>query len=184
MAKSWNEKDLSIGKLAKKFGLSRSTLLYYDKIGLLSPVSHQKGEYRTYGIAEQKRLKQICLYRQAGVALKEIKQILDNEVTNASNCLMARFKQLDQEISELKEQQKIIAGMLHNTSLLSHSEPMTKALWSKLLEASGFSEKMMKNWHIQFEKSAPKEHLAFLKFLQIPDDEIQIIRNLQSSNIG
>ncbi len=178
MASAQSDKNLTISKLAKKYGLSRSTLLYYDKIGLLSPINHEKGEYRTYGLKEQERLQQICLYRQAGVALKEIKQILDNEVSNASNCLMVRFKQLNQEIAELREQQRIIAGMLHSPSLVNNTEPMTKHLWTSLLKASGFSEEMMVNWHMQFEKSAPKEHQAFLEFLQIPDEEIKIIRNL------
>lgn len=34
--------NLTIGKLAQEYGLSRSTLLYYDRIGLLSPCSHRK----------------------------------------------------------------------------------------------------------------------------------------------
>jgi DNA-binding transcriptional MerR regulator len=168
--------NLTIGRLAKKHGLSRSTLLYYDKIGLLSPGSHEKGEYRLYGRDEQERLKLICLYRKSGISLKEIKQILDNEETSASACLISRFKQLDRDIVELKEQQSIIANMLQNPSLLSSSTPMTKELWTRILKASGLSEKMMRKWHIKFEKAAPEEHLAFLRFLQISDDEIETIR--------
>lgn len=168
--------NLTIGRLAKKHGLSRSTLLYYDKIGLLSPGSHDKGEYRLYRPDEQERLKLICLYRKSGISLKEIKQILDNKETSASACLINRFKQLDRDIVELKEQQSIIANMLQNPSLLSSSTPMTKELWTRILKASGLSEKMMRKWHIQFEKGAPKEHLAFLRFLQISDDEIETIR--------
>jgi DNA-binding transcriptional MerR regulator len=172
--------NLTISKLGNKYGLSRSTLLYYNKIGLLLPCSHQKGEYRTYGVEEQERLRLICLYRKSGISLKEIKQILDNEETSVSTCLIARFKQLDRDIMELKEQQTIIANMLQNPSLLSSSTPMTKELWTRILKASGISEKMMRKWHIQFEKAAPGEHLAFLKFLQISDEEIEAIRNWTS----
>jgi len=167
---------ITVGNLAKEHGLSRSTLLYYDTIGLLSPCSHQKGEYRVYGTAEQERLKLICLYRKAGIALKDIKRILDNEETNVNTCLIARFKQLDRDIMELKEQQEIIANMLQNPSLLSSSMPMTRELWTKILKSSGLTEKMMRNWHVQFEKAAPNEHLAFLKFLQISEKEIETIR--------
>ena len=172
--------NLTIGKLARKYGLSRSTLLYYDRIGLLSPCSHQKGEYRVYGEEEQERLKLICLYRKSGISLKEIKHILDNKETSVSACLIARFKQLDRDIMELKEQQTVIANMLQNTSLLSSSKPMTKVLWTSILKSSGLSEKMMRNWHIQFEKAAPDEHLAFLQFLQISHKEIKTIRNWTS----
>ena len=171
---------LTVGKLAKEYGLSRSTLLYYDKIGLLSPRGHQKGEYRAYGAEEQERLRLSCLYRKSGISLQEIKRILDNEETSVSACLIARFKQLDRDILELKEQQAVIANMLQNPSLLSSSTPMTKELWTRILKASGLSEKMMRKWHIQFEKAAPVEHLAFLKFLQIPDEEIEEIRKWAS----
>ena len=177
MERPGTDMNLTIGRLAGKYGLSRSTLLYYDRIGLLSPSRHQKGEYRIYGLAEQERLKLICLYRKSGLALKEIKRILDNEETNATACLIARFRQLDRDIMELKEQQAVIANMLQNPSLLSASLPMTKELWTRILRASGLSEEMMRNWHIQFEKAAPDEHLAFLRFLQIPAEEIRTIRN-------
>ena len=64
----------TVGRLAKRFGLSRSTLLYYDGIGLLRPQSRAAGEYRTYGEAEAARLERICLYRRAGLTLEQIKQ--------------------------------------------------------------------------------------------------------------
>ncbi|EKD38479.1 MAG: transcriptional regulator, MerR family, partial [uncultured bacterium] len=57
--------SLTVGRLARKFGLSRSTLLYYDAIGLLSPAGHIQGEYRLYGPSEEGRLEQICRYRRA-----------------------------------------------------------------------------------------------------------------------
>lgn len=71
------ERTFTISKLAKKFGLSRSTLLYYDAKGLLSPLGHQHGEYRVYGEKEFLRLEKICMYREAGVSLRAIKEILD-----------------------------------------------------------------------------------------------------------
>lgn len=169
--------NLTIGKLARKYGLSRSTLLYYDKIGLLTPSSHQRGEYRLYGTEEDERLQLICMYRKSGLPLKEIKRILDNEETSVSSCLTARFKQLDREILELREQQAVIANILQRPSLLLSSKPMTKELWTSILRASGLSDAMMRKWHIRFEKSAPAEHLAFLRFLQISDEEIEIIRS-------
>ncbi len=169
--------NLTIGKLAKQFGLSRSTLLYYDSIGLLSPPAHRKGEYRVYGTNEQERLKLVCLYRKAGIPLSEIKLILDSEKTSAAACLISRFEQLDRDILDLKEQQRVIANLLQKPSLLSSSEPMTKEIWVSLLKASGLSEKKMRDWHIQFERAAPDKHLAFLRFLQIPECEINTIRS-------
>ena len=68
----------TIGRLAKKFKLSRSTLLYYDSIGLLKPSSRSQGEYRLYSEQDAKRLELICTYRQAGLALKDIGRVLDS----------------------------------------------------------------------------------------------------------
>lgn len=175
-----NEKlALTISNLAKRFGLSRSTLLYYDSKGLLSPSGHKKGEYRIYGEEEVKRLEKICMYRNAGLSLKAIQKILDAPDTDFSTILCSRFEELNREMSKLQEQQRIIAGLLQNTSLLK-PEKMTKQLWTSILRASGLSEPEMRNWHITFEREAPEQHKAFLKYLQIPDAEIEQIKSWAS----
>jgi len=170
--------NLSVGKLAKKFGLSRSTLLYYDSIGLLSPQNHRRGEYRVYGEEEQNRLALICRYRQAGIALKDIQKILDSPGSSFADILHNRFEALNEEIGELRDQQKVIAGLLQNSALLKESTLMNKELWVALLEASGFSQKDMRLWHRQFERSAPDLHQLFLQQLHIPEEEIRMIRGL------
>jgi len=170
--------NLTIGKLAEKYGLSRSTLLYYDSIGLLCPSGHVKGEYRLYGKEQQEQLKSICRYRQAGIPLKKIKKILDSPETSLGSILRQRFDELGKEILLLHEQQQVIAGLLQSGELLSQSRGMTKDLWVSLLRSSGFTEADMRRWHIQFEKMDPAKHLAFLQHLKIPDEEIEQIRNM------
>lgn len=168
--------SITVGALAKKYGLSRSTLLYYDSIGLLSPANHIKGHYRMYQAEDEERLMQICLYRRAGLPLKEIENILNSPQTQLTTVLQQRFEELNCEISELYEQQKIIAGILKNSDILTESRAMTKEVWSSLLESAGFSESDMRKWHIRFEQMAPEKHLQFLRHLQIPEYEIQSIR--------
>lgn len=167
---------LTVGRLAKKFGLSRSTLLYYDSIGLLSPAGHDKGEYRMYGVAEEERLEQICRYRRAGIPLQEIKTIIESPDTSLRSVLERRFADLSTEIGELLDQQRIIAGILQNTKLLQNSGVMTRELWVDLLETSGFSEEDMRRWHARFELNDPEKHRIFLQHLQIPAEEIELIR--------
>jgi DNA-binding transcriptional MerR regulator len=168
--------SLTVGKFAKKFGLSRSTLLYYDSIGLLSPAAHAKGEYRIYGKEEEERLALICRYRKAGVSLKGIKKILDSPETSFTAVLAARFEELNVEISLLHEQQKVIAELLQNSAMLKNSKLMTKELWVSLLKTSGFSEEDMRQWHIHFERTAPEKHLRFLQHLHVSSEEIDLIR--------
>ncbi len=167
---------LTIGNLARKFGLSRSALLYYDSIGILSPRSHEKGEYRHYGQEEERRLVQICRYRKAGISLKDIGKILDAPDTSLTKVLEQRFLDLNNEIKELLEQQRIIAGLLKNPEILQLPGAMTKELWISLLEHAGFSAVDMRRWHIRFEQTDPEKHRIFLEYLQIPANEIILIR--------
>ncbi|MBI9112001.1 MerR family transcriptional regulator [Maridesulfovibrio ferrireducens] len=171
-----NSKNRTIGRLAKKFGLSRSTLLYYDSIELLSPSSHLKGDYRTYSNDEEERLSQICHYRKAGIPLKDIKKILDAPGNEISSILESRLKDLNDEIGSLHEQRQFISGILKNTPNVNISGQLSKELWTELLRSSGFSEDDMHEWHKAFEKSHPDKHQQFLEYLQIPKDEIALIR--------
>ena len=168
---------LTVGVLAKKFGLSRSTLLYYDSIGLLSPSSHITGEYRIYDADAENRLELICKYRQAGIPLKNIKKILSSPETSFAVILQRRFTELNAEILQLYEQQRVIANLLQQSDLLGSSEVMNKKRWVSLLKLSGYTEEDMRRWHIQFECSAPQSHQRFLKFLQLSDAEIAQIRS-------
>ena len=67
-------KSYSISALAREQGLSRSTLLYYDRIGLLRPQSRSEANYRYYGEEQRQRqrLRQIGALRAAGMTLEEI----------------------------------------------------------------------------------------------------------------
>ena len=60
---------LTIGRLARRFSLSRSTLLYYDSIGLLRPSGRSPANYRLYTERDRRRLELICRYREAGVPM-------------------------------------------------------------------------------------------------------------------
>ncbi len=174
--KSSTKSALTVGRLAKKFGLSRSTLLYYDTIGLLSPSSHMKGEYRTYTGKEEQRLEQICHFRKAGIPLKDIKNILDRPDTQLSAVLENRLKELNDEIASLHEQRQFISSILKNSPNVNVSGQLSKELWTELLRSSGFSDEDMHDWHKAFEKSHPDRHQQFLEYLQIPDNEIALIR--------
>lgn len=172
----------TVGRLAKRHGLSRSTLLYYDRIGLLCPTGHSKGEYRQYTDADDRRLARICEYRRAGIALKEIGRMLDDPAeSGVAEALERRLSELNDEMAGLREQQTLIAGLLGRADLLADDAPMDKATWVSLLRSAGYSEKDMQRWHVQFERSAPDKHEEFLRRLNIPDSEISAIRAMAAA---
>lgn len=172
----------TVGRLAKRHGLSRSTLLYYDRIGLLRPTGHAKGEYRHYAVGDDARLARICEYRQAGISLKEIARMLDDPAdTTIAGALEDRLTQLNDEMAALREQQALVAGLLGRTDLLAEHAAMDKATWVSLLSAAGFSEEDMRRWHVQFERTAPDKHEEFLRRLAIPEGEISAIRAMAAA---
>ncbi|MFW5488513.1 MAG: MerR family transcriptional regulator [Desulfovibrio sp.] len=164
----------TVGRLARKFGLSRSTLLYYDSVGLLSPCSRAEGDYRKYGPSEVRRLERILLYRRTGLSLAEIRAALEAE-GDVAQALEKRLVALNDEVARLREQQLLILQILKNPELEKNVR-MGRARWTEVLVASGFSEQDMRRWHIAFERQAPDDHQAFLEFLCIPKEEIATIR--------
>lgn len=172
----------TVGRLAKKHGLSRSTLLYYDRIGLLCPTGHAKGEYRQYSENDDARLARICEYRKAGITLKEIGRMLDDSAeTTIAEALEERLSQLNVEMADLREQQTLVAGLLGRSDLLAEHAVMDKETWVSLLRAAGFSENDMRRWHVQFERTAPDKHDEFLRRLSIPEGEISAIRAMAAA---
>lgn len=68
----------SVKQLAKLAGVSVRTLHLYDEIGLLKPSARTEAGYRRYGRAELLRLQQILFYKELGLPLQEIGNILDD----------------------------------------------------------------------------------------------------------
>jgi len=167
---------LTVTRLARECGLSRSTVLYYEAMGLLKPVRRSAGNYRLYGERDLDRLRQVCIYREAGLKLSDIRSILDRPGGDAAAVLRRRFVELGGEIARLREHQRAIARLLDSTNRMRRMDMVTKEKWVSVMQAAGFSDDQMHRWHMEFEKSAPQEHQEFLEFLHIPAEEVKKIR--------
>jgi len=164
---------MRISELARRHGLSRSTLLYYGRIGILSPSERTPSGYRVYTTADEER---ICTYRRASVSLKEIQKILDAPAGQVTDVLRARLEELDGELEALRGQQRLLARLLGSGVVPSGRATMDKATWTSLLVASGFTEGDMERWHAEFERTNPEKHERFLRFLGIEKEEARAIR--------
>jgi DNA-binding transcriptional MerR regulator len=167
---------LSVTRLARSCNLARSTLLYYEKAGLLKPPRRTSGNYRTYSEKDAERLRQICAYRDAGLSIDDIRRILDGPRTDAADVLRRRLGELSAEIERMREHQRAIARLLMTTNQFRRIPMVTKEKFTAVLRASGFSDDDMRRLHTEFERSAPDEHREFLEFLHIPPAEIEAIR--------
>lgn len=166
----------TVSQLARHCSLSRSTLLYYESIGLLKPASRSTGNYRRYGEQELRHLEQICLYRNAGLKLSDIRSIVSRTGGDAEQVLRRRLVELNREIQMLRTHQRAILRLMQNKKAFRKVKNMTKDRWVAIMKASGFSEADMHRWHIEFEKSAPEDHQLFLEFLHIAPEQARSIR--------
>ena len=172
---------LTIGQLAKQSGLSRSTLLYYDSIGLLRPSGRSRANYRRYTGEDAQRLQSICLYRRIGLPLKTIGEILDSPRNALRDVLEKRLLELGREMDAMREQQQVIIRMLGDDALREGIPVMNRDNWVALLRAAGLDDQAMRKWHTAFEKFSPRLHQEFLEGLGLSDGEIELIRRLSHS---
>ena len=63
----------TIGDISRKTGLSVSTLRYYEKLGLLAPVSRTRGNIRQYGPQDLEQLSVLECLKNTGMPLKDIR---------------------------------------------------------------------------------------------------------------
>jgi DNA-binding transcriptional MerR regulator len=167
---------MTVGELGRRFSLSRSTLLYYDRLGLLRPGQRRANGYREYTETDAKRLAQIAVYRQAGLPLREIRDLLDKPGRKMAAVLERQLYGLAEQIDVLRRRQRLIVGLLKKRQLLERVQVMNRKTWVELLRASGFTDADLRRWHQDFERLDPARHQRFLEFLGIADGEIARIR--------
>ena len=122
-----------ISELAAKLGLSRTAVLYYEKLKIIQGRRLANG-YRYYSEADLQRLVLIQQLQSAGLTLKECQSCLDVELDKA--ILQQRLAQLEDEI--------------------------TAKLQAKDLLLSLLGERSQKHLHDELNKRAPSAHLNWL----------------------
>ena len=102
--------EYTVQKLARMAGISSRTLRYYDEIGLLRPSRINSSGYRIYGQKEVDRLQQILFYRELGVSLEDIRDIITGPAFSAAGALrehreklLAKREQLDLLIANVEK---------------------------------------------------------------------------------
>lgn len=123
-----------ISQLAEKAKLSRSTLLYYEKQGLLDDTRQANG-YRRYSDKDVQRLHLLQQLQAGGLTLQECKICLAGKVERS--LLEQRLRQLDEDIAQKQQARTLLAALLGEGSL--------------------------RPWHQQTDKLAPDAHLDWLK---------------------
>ena len=100
-------KGLLIGELSQQVNLSKQTIRYYERIGLLDPPQRTNSGYRLYSNEEKERLEFIQKAKNFGLSLEEIKTLIELRTKGILPCaslermLTQHLDDLDQHIAEM-----------------------------------------------------------------------------------
>lgn len=176
---------MTLGRLVRASGLARASLLHYESLDLLVPAGRSPAGYRLYGEDALERLRTIRRFRDAGLSLTAIRELLEErqDPTGSSALLEARLVGLSREVERLRAQQKLLAGLLAEPEFRRGYPLHGKDAWVALLRRAGFSEEDMVLWHIGFEADNPDGHDAFLRSLGLASGEITEIRRMSKAGV-
>lgn len=114
--------EYSISRLARMAKVSTRTLRHYDDCGLLPSRRNRANGYRLYGPKEVDRLQQILFYRELGLGLGEIRQILDDPgfaplaaLAGHLSALQGKREQLERLIENVEKSIKALKGEMTMT---------------------------------------------------------------------
>ena len=110
---------MQIGVLAASTDVSTKAIRYYESIGVLDEPARTESGYRSYGPEAIERLQFIKQAQSSGLALTEIKSILEIKDEGGQSCehtrdlLKSHLDELDRKIIEL-QQARIELGAMYS----------------------------------------------------------------------
>lgn len=88
--------------MARLAGVSVRTLHHYEELGLLHPSRHAESGYRLYTDEDLERLQQILFYRELGLGLDQIGEVMNAPDFNRREALLKQRRLLAQQIVRLE----------------------------------------------------------------------------------
>lgn len=93
-----------IGQAAKFLNVSKDTLRYYDKIGIISPKKDNTNRYRYYTMDEVISLTYILTLKELDIPLEEIKSIVhNNKLSDMVKVIERQNEIIDKKMKELEK---------------------------------------------------------------------------------
>lgn len=108
-------KKYLIGEVCKLFNTTRDTLVYYEKIGLVTPKKDNCNGYRYYTIDDINVLTDIFFLKKLNLPLSDInKAIKNSKPAQVLKMIEEKEKHLKEEMEKLKKLQKTLDSMKSN----------------------------------------------------------------------
>lgn len=150
----------SITEVSQKIGVARSTLLYYERLGIISPRRLAKNSYRRYSEQDVTHLIVLRQLQQAGFSLEECQQVLNGNID--STLIEQHLVRIKQELQQMKVTQQLLQ------SLYKHQT-------GKQMDHSA-SKQQLQQWHHDFEQLSADAHVQWLRQMGFSEKEIFHIR--------
>lgn len=112
------EKLYSVKEVCDRYGITRKTLFYYDRSGLLKPTMRQGSQqFKYYDDDALSRLETILKYRNAGLSIEEIRAVIDlKNKKEILNILLNVRKRLNNEAKKKQEEIRKLDELIRTNS--------------------------------------------------------------------
>lgn len=123
-AHTLNLQDMkSVKEVCEELAVTRKTLFYYDKIGLLIP-SYRDGaqKHKYYSSKDIKKLYEIRKLRNVGMKVSEIKEYFESDTRKRKKILEEVQVRNDEEIKELIKQKNRIKQLIKDKEFQNGKE--------------------------------------------------------------
>lgn len=125
--------ELTIGQAAELLGVSTRTLRHWDGIGLLQPSYRTWGDYRLYTELDIDTAMEILVYRETGMPLKDIGEIIHNGASTQDRLLEQR-RYLESQIARLRRMHDAVTAMMERDMSMTEKIDALGGQWAEEAE--------------------------------------------------
>ena len=109
-----NQKYL-IGQAAHILNVSKDTLRYYDRLGIISPKKDDINQYRYYSLQDLLSLSYVLILRDLDISLDEIRNLVTNSTLDEFAHLLTKQETIiAKKLEALLQLKKRVAGYQNN----------------------------------------------------------------------
>lgn len=139
------EPEHTIGDASELLGVTSRTLRHWDHIGLLKPSVRSWSDYRLYTAGDLERAMQILVYRSAGLALKEIAELLDSPADALSHLQRQRELLVDR-IGHLHRMVRAVDELIEQDRDMNKNMSMSEKIELFGRDWPGYQEEAEQRW--------------------------------------
>ena len=101
-----------VSDVAKKYGISKRTVKYYEEIGILDSHREEGSNYRIYDNDSLNKLEKILVLRKLDFTMQQINEVLNLDGMHAKKIFQRKLEEIQNEISRANSLQRIIKSFL------------------------------------------------------------------------